>query len=145
MQARRRKWQPTPVFLPGESHGQRSLVGYSPWGRKESDPTERLHFHFTYASYSFLLICINNTLIMCNVNNKELGRQCEMTCNSLDSRVSILHSTLIEHWGSYFSVAVNWGQLSVRGHSQDAKLLAKLLILLESFKKRWDHEFIRVR
>ena len=33
----RRKWQPTPVFLPGESHGQRSLVGYSPWGRKESD------------------------------------------------------------------------------------------------------------
>ena len=30
------KWQPTPVFLPGESHGQRSLVGYSPWGRKES-------------------------------------------------------------------------------------------------------------
>ena len=38
------KWQPTPVFLPGESHGQRSLVGYSPWGRKESDTTERLHF-----------------------------------------------------------------------------------------------------
>ena len=36
----RRKWQPTPVFLPGESHGQRSLVGYSPWGRKESDTTE---------------------------------------------------------------------------------------------------------
>ena len=32
----RRKWQPTPVFLPGESHGQRSLAGYSPWGRKES-------------------------------------------------------------------------------------------------------------
>ena len=31
----RRKWQPTPVFLPGESHGQRNLVGYSPWGRKE--------------------------------------------------------------------------------------------------------------
>ena len=42
----RRKWQPTPVFLPGESHGQRSLVGYSPWGRKESDATEQLHFHF---------------------------------------------------------------------------------------------------
>ena len=40
----RRKWQPTPVFLPGESHGQRSLVGYSPQGRKESDMTERLHF-----------------------------------------------------------------------------------------------------
>ena len=40
---RSRKWQSTPVFLPGESHGQRSLGGYSPWGRKESDTTEQLH------------------------------------------------------------------------------------------------------
>ena len=38
----RRKWQPTPVLLPGESHGQRSLVGYSSWGCKELDTTERL-------------------------------------------------------------------------------------------------------
>ena len=36
----RRTWQPTPVFLPGESYGQRSLAGYSPQGRKESDTTE---------------------------------------------------------------------------------------------------------
>ena len=36
----RRAWQPTPVFMPGESHGQRSLVGYTPWGYKESDKTE---------------------------------------------------------------------------------------------------------
>ena len=36
----RKAWQPTPVFLPGESHGQKSLVGYSPWGHKESDTTE---------------------------------------------------------------------------------------------------------
>ena len=43
----RRKRQPTPVFLPGESHGRRSLVGYSPWGREESDTTERLPFHFS--------------------------------------------------------------------------------------------------
>ena len=39
-----RKWPSTPGLLPGKSHGQRSLVGYSPWGRKESDTTERLHF-----------------------------------------------------------------------------------------------------
>ena len=39
---RRRAWQPTPVFLPGEVHRQRSLAGYSPWGHKESDTTERL-------------------------------------------------------------------------------------------------------
>ena len=38
----RRKWQPTPVFLPGESRGQRSLVGCSPWGRTESDTTEAM-------------------------------------------------------------------------------------------------------
>ena len=43
----RRQWQPTPVLLPGKSHGQGSLVGYSPWGRKESDTIEQLHFHFS--------------------------------------------------------------------------------------------------
>ena len=37
-----RKWQPTPVLLPGESHGQRSLAGYSPWGPSESDTTKQL-------------------------------------------------------------------------------------------------------
>ena len=47
----RRQWHPTPVLLPGKSHGQRSLVGCSPWGREESDTTERLHFHFS-------LLCI---------------------------------------------------------------------------------------
>ena len=40
-------WHPTPVLLPGKSHGWRSLVGCSPWGRKESDTTGRLHFHFS--------------------------------------------------------------------------------------------------
>ena len=45
----RRKWHPTPLLLPGKSHGQRSLVGCSPWGRKESDTTERLHFHFSFS------------------------------------------------------------------------------------------------
>ena len=40
----RRKWQPTPVLLPGKSHGRRSLIDYSPWGCKESDTTERLHY-----------------------------------------------------------------------------------------------------
>ena len=44
---RRRQWHPTPVLLPGKFHGWRSLVGCSPWGCKESDTTERLHFHFS--------------------------------------------------------------------------------------------------
>ena len=43
----RRQWQPTPLLLPGKSHGLRSLVGCSQWGRQESDMTERLHFHFS--------------------------------------------------------------------------------------------------
>ena len=45
----RRQWHPTPVLLPGKSHGRRSLVGCSPWGRWGSDMTERLHFHFLLA------------------------------------------------------------------------------------------------
>ena len=43
----RRKWQPTPVFLPGKYQGWRSLVGCSPWGREESDTTERVPFQFS--------------------------------------------------------------------------------------------------
>src|SRR5574340_572835 len=46
-QSRRRQWHPTPVLLPGKSHGQRSLVGCSPRGREESDTTEPLPFHFS--------------------------------------------------------------------------------------------------
>ena len=43
----RRRWHPTPVLLPGKSHGRRSLVGCSLWGREELDMTERLYFHFS--------------------------------------------------------------------------------------------------
>ena len=55
----RRKWQPAPVFLPGELHGQRSLVGYSPWGRKESDIAEQLN------SNSMLYISLLARLSLC--------------------------------------------------------------------------------
>ena len=50
----RRAWQLAPVFLPGGSHGQRRLAGYSPWGCKESDTTEQLtlHFHFMIGSWN---------------------------------------------------------------------------------------------
>ena len=49
----RRKWEPSPVLLPGRSHGWRRVVDYSPWGRKESDTTERPHFHFN----AYIYIC----------------------------------------------------------------------------------------
>ena len=45
----KRAQQPTPVFLPGESHGQRSLVGYRPWSRKDSDATEQLTLSFSFS------------------------------------------------------------------------------------------------
>jgi len=47
----RRQWHPTPVLLPGKSHGWRSLVGCSPWGCEELDTTERLPFHFSLSCF----------------------------------------------------------------------------------------------
>ena len=57
----RRKWQPTAVFLPGKFYGQRSLVGYSPWGHKESDTTEQLHFHFIKIVKFLDILCYQET------------------------------------------------------------------------------------
>ena len=58
------KWQPTPVFLPGESHGWKSLVGYSPRGRKELDTTEWLHFYFTSLTMVWLDILADQGTLM---------------------------------------------------------------------------------
>ena len=54
----RREWQPTPIFLPRKSHGQRSLAGFSPWGRKESHKNERLTLSL---SPSLLRLCVSYT------------------------------------------------------------------------------------
>ena len=63
----RRKWQSTPVSLPGKSHGQRSLVGYSPWGRKESDTTKRIHsfIHSCFCCTMELISYMSTFLIYC--------------------------------------------------------------------------------
>ena len=64
------KWQPTPVFLPGESQGQRGLVGCHLWGHTESDTTEQLHFHFS-------LSCIgegNGNPLQCSCLESPRGR-----------------------------------------------------------------------
>ena len=57
----RRKWHPTPVLLPGKSHGQRNLVGYSPWSRKQSDTTKWLHFLLlgATATLSLFPLCLD--------------------------------------------------------------------------------------
>ena len=62
----RRKWQPTPLLLPGKFHGRRSLVGYSPWGRKELDTTEQLHlnvFLLPYLLRKYLVCCIKGIIL----------------------------------------------------------------------------------
>ena len=67
----RRQWHPTPVLLPGKSHGWMRLVGCSPWGLWESDTTELLHFHFS-------LSCIgegNGNLLQCSSLENPRGRE----------------------------------------------------------------------
>ena len=58
----RRHWHPTPVLLPGKSHGQRSLVGCSPWGLKESNMTERLHFTFHFHALEKAMVTHSSVL-----------------------------------------------------------------------------------
>ena len=72
----RRQWHPTPVLLPGKSHGRRSLVGCSPWGREESDTTEWLHFHYS-------LSCIgegNGNPLQCSWPGESQGRRSLVGC-----------------------------------------------------------------
>ena len=82
----RRKWQPTPVLLPGKSHGRRSLVGYSPWGCKESDTTEWLHFHF---GTSWVAQMVKRLLTMQETQVRSLGRE-----DPLEKEVAAHSSTL---------------------------------------------------
>ena len=87
--SQRRKWQPTPVFLPGESHGQWNLVGYSPWGHKESDTTEQLHFRGPNTS---IRIYPSNTnqeptsvdIVLGTCVCPELIWSCPTLCNAID-------------------------------------------------------------
>ena len=92
---RRRQWHPTPVLLPGKSHGRRSLVGCSPWGRYESDTTERLHFHFS-------LSCIEEG------NGNPL--QCSCLENPRDGGA---------WWASIYGVAQSWTRLRWLSSSMD--------------------------
>ena len=84
---RRRRWHPTPVLLPGKSHGWRSLVGCSPQGREESDTTERLPFHFS-------LSCIgggNGNPLQCSCleNPRDRGAWWAAICGFAQSRTRL--------------------------------------------------------
>ena len=94
----RRKWQPTPVLLPGESHGRRSLVGYSPQGCKESDVTERLHFlSFLYVKCILIavyhqLICTKPTMNFPRSTQSHLKWRLALPPGQSCSSHSLLHS-----------------------------------------------------
>ena len=103
---RRRQWQPTPVLLPGKSHGQRSLVGCSPWGREESDMTEWLHFHFS-------LSCIgggNGNPLQCSCleNPRDGGAWWAAICGVAQSQTRLKRlsgsSRVTNTHGNYFSL-----------------------------------------
>ena len=94
----RRKWQPTPVFLSGESQRQRSLVGYSPWGREESNTTEQLPFHFS-------LSCIGEG------NGNPL--RCSCLENPRDGGA---------WWAAVYGVAQSWTRLKWLSSSSSSRL-----------------------
>ena len=106
---------PTPVLLPGKSHGWRSLVGCSPWGRYESDTTERLHFHFS-------LSCIGEG----NVN----PLQCSCLENPRDGRAS---------WAAVYGVAHDWSDLAPAPAQINQRQLNRKM------SKRLDQKFHKIR
>ena len=103
---RRRQWHPTPVLLPGKFHGWRSLVGCSPWGRKESDMTEKLPFNFS-------LSCIGEG------NGNPL--QCSCLENPRDRR---------SWWASVYGVAQSRTQLTWLSSSSSSSYLSLINIFL---------------
>ena len=104
----RSQWQPTPVLLPGKSHGWRSLVGCSSWGHEELDTTERLHFHFS-------LSCIGEG------NGNPL--QCSCLENPRDGGA---------WWAAVYGVAQSWTRLK-RLSSSSGKTWLKESPILKTF------------
>ena len=108
------QWHPTPVLLPGKSHGRRSLVGCRPWGREESDTTERLHFHSS-------LSCIGEG------NGNPL--QCSCLENPRDGGA---------WWATVYGVAQSWTRLKRLSSSSSSKVYIFKLLKIPSrcFPKR---------
>ena len=107
----RRQWHPTPVLLPGKSHGRRSLVGCSPWGCEELDMTERLHFHFS-------LSCIGEG------NGNPL--QCSCLENPRNGRA---------WWAAVYGVAQSRTRLKQLSSSSILEHLYEIRMRKNSFKK----------
>ena len=124
----RRKWQPTPVFLPGRSHGRRSLVGYSPWGCEESDTSERLHFDF---SLSYIRKGNDNPLqYSCLENRRDRGAWWAAVCGVVQSQTRLMLLTAAAGWG--LSKGFTWLR-----EASSSSILSLPLTLFQSFN--WGH------
>ena len=111
--------QPTPVLLPGKSHGQRSQVGYSQWGRKESDTTERLHFHFPCCIFCLLYNILTDFICV--------GLFLGFLLTVIDLCV---YFTLIQYW---FIIALQHSLKSGRVMLSGLFFLSRLLWLFKIF------------
>ena len=102
----RRQWHPTPVLLPEKSQGPRSLVGCSPWGREESDTTERLHFHFS-------LSCTgdgngNPLYCSCLENPRDGGAWWAAVCGVAQSRTRLTRLSSSSNSHLYLCCKTKW-------------------------------------
>ena len=109
----RRQWQPTPVFLPGKSHGQRSPVGCSPWGHCESDMTEHLRFHFS---------------LSCITEGNGSPHQCSCLENPRDSGA---------WWAAIYGVAQSRTRLKQLSSSSSIHPIRYNLIILERLNLKY--------
>ena len=101
----RGKWQPTPVFMPGKFHGRRSLLGYSPWGCKESDTTERLHF---------LSLSLSNTSSMVDFKPQtwiweDVSLVGSQACVQASSSIPLIQATLLNPESTSKDVSLRLG------------------------------------
>ena len=124
----RRQWHPTPVLLPGKSHGRRSLVGCSPWGHLESDMTEWLHFHFS-------LSCIGEG------NGNPL--QCSCLENPRDGGA---------WWAAVYGVEQSRTRLKRLSSSSSSLLEFKVdfsmfhwVLFVDTHLKSWNHQWLAVQ
>ena len=116
-----RKWQPTPGFLPGKFHRQRSLVGYSPWGRKESDVTEWL------STYTHVCVSVVQT--------------CPTLCDPTDCSppVSTVHGILQARILEWVAIPFSRGSSWPRNRTQVSRTAGRFLTIWASRKAHICH------
>ena len=104
----RRKWQATPVFLPGEFLGQGNLVGYSPWGLQESDMTEQLRMHASHPKIWWLGAIIDSYYFIVAMDRELQGRPPGWLWRSMKTMGSLME---LQSWCCY----IIWGLIDARG------------------------------